>query len=348
MTVGKEFPPNILSHPVLPFPSLKQDQQPMRGVILDGDSLGPGDLDLSALLSTLPQWRQYPSTAPQQTAARIADADVVVSNKVVLDAAAIAQATQLKLICVAATGTNNVDVAAAHRREIRVTNVAGYGVASVAQHTLALMLSLATQIPRYGAAVARGDWSRSPFFCLLDYPIVELAGRTLGIVGYGAIGRAVAGLAGALGLQVIISARPGADTTPSSERLPFAEVLASADILSLHCPLTEATAQLINARTLAQMKPGAFLINTARGGLVDEPALAAALKRGHLAGAALDSLSIEPPPADHPLLAGDIPNLLITPHCAWGSRPARQRLVEELVKNIQAFKQGVPRNLVLP
>ncbi|TQV74256.1 D-2-hydroxyacid dehydrogenase [Exilibacterium tricleocarpae] len=319
----------------------------LRGVILDCDSLGPDDLDLTPLLGTLPSWQRYPVTAAAQVAGRISDADVVVTNKVVLDAALLVQAPRLKLVCVAATGTNNIDVAAAHRQGICVTNVAGYGVGSVAQHTLTLMLSLATQLPRYAAAVERGDWCRSPFFCLLDYPIVELADKALGIVGYGAIGQAVAKLARALGMRVLVSARPGAEV-PVPGRLPFAQVLADADVVSLHCPLTETTAQLINAETLAQMRPGAFLINTARGGLIDESALAAALKRRALAGAALDSISVEPPPADHPMLAGDIPNLLLTPHCAWGSQPARQRLVGELANNIEAFKQGTPRNLVLP
>ena len=319
----------------------------MRGVILDVDSLGPQDLDLAPLLATLPTWQCHALTSPAQTAARVADADIVITNKVVLDESLLAQAPGLRLICVAATGTNNIDVAAAHRRGIGVTNVAGYGVGSVAQHTLTLMLSLATQVPRYAAAVTRGDWSRSPFFCLLDYPIVELAGKTLGIVGYGAIGQAVASLARALDIEVLVSARPGT-TNPSPGRVPFAEVLARADILSLHCPLTATTAELINAATLSQMKPGAFLINTARGGLVDESALVAALRGGQLAGAALDSISVEPPPADHPLLATDIPNLLLTPHCAWGSQAARQRLVGELVKIIEAFKQGTARNPVLP
>lgn len=318
----------------------------MHGVILDCDSLKPDDLDLSLLLATLPQWKQYGATTPENTLERIADATVVVSNKVVLDRKILQQTPQLKLICVAATGTNNIDLAAAQQYGITVTNVSGYGVNSVAQHTLTLMLSLATRLPQYSQAVADGKWSESPFFCLLDYPIIELAGKSLGIVGYGAIGQAVARLANALNMKVLISARPGAETVKLDERLVFDDVLAQADILSLHCPLTEQTSQLINARRLAQMKPGAFLINTARGGLIDEAALAGALLSGHLAGAALDSISIEPPPHDHPLLTANIPNLLITPHCAWGSQPARQRLVNELAKNIEAFKRGELRNTV--
>lgn len=317
----------------------------MRGVILDSDTLAPTDLDLQSLYNSLDDWQTYTTTQPEQTLARIQNAEVVVTNKVVIDRQILEQAPGVKLICIAATGTNNVDLQAAADLKVTVTHVAGYGVSSVAQHTLALMLALATKLPQYHNACQSGRWSQSPFFCMLDHPIIELADKTLGIVGYGAIGQAVAKLAAAIGMKVIISARPDACVCPP-DRQPFTDVLSQADILSLHCPLTPATEQLMNPNTLKQLKPGSLLINTARGGLIDEAALVAALKSGQLGGAALDSISVEPPPADHPLLATDIPNLILTPHCAWGSQKARQTLVDEVALNIQAFKRGEARNQV--
>lgn len=328
----------------------------MRGVILDADTLGP-DIDMSPLLKRLPHWQQFASTAADQTRERIRSAQVLVTNKVIIDAALMQSAPELKLICVAATGTNNIDLEAAARLGIVVTNVPGYSGNAVTQHTLALILTLATRMTDYQQAVRQGDWSRSPHFCLQDFPITELAGKTLGIIGYGAIGKAVTVCARALGMRVLISQRPGqagsitdaqtgiADGQPG-DRTPFAEVLANADILSLHCPLTPTTQHLLNSQTLAQMKPGSWLINTARGGLIDEPALAHALRHGTLGAAALDCLSIEPPPPEHPLLASDIPNLLLTPHIAWASDQARQRLVQALGENIEAFLQGEIRNQV--
>lgn len=317
----------------------------MRGVILDSDTLAPADLDLKPLYNSLDNWQTYGTTQPDQTLARIENAEVVITNKVVINRQILQQAPAVKLICIAATGTNNVDLEAAADLGITVTNVAGYGVGSVAQHTLALMLALATKLPQYHNACQSGQWSQSPFFCMLDHPIIELPGKTLGIVGYGAIGQATATLAKAIGMNVIVSARPGSDNCPK-DRLPFADVLTQVDVLSLHCPLTPATEQLINSRTLHQLKPGALLINTARGGLIDEAALIEALTSKHLGGAALDSISVEPPPADHPLLTQDIPNLILTPHCAWGSQKARQTLVNEVALNIEAFKQGQARNIV--
>ncbi|MBB3169287.1 2-hydroxyacid dehydrogenase [Simiduia aestuariiviva] len=316
-----------------------------QGVILDADSLGPADLDLSGLLNSLPHWHCFDSTTPAQLSAHIADAEVVVTNKVVLNADTLRRHPQLKLICVAATGTNNVDLAAARAQGITVCNVVNYGPRSVAQHALMLMLNLATRAPDYSRSATNGRWSQSPFFCLLDHPIVELAGKTLGIVGYGVLGQQVAQLGSALGMNTMISARPGSDTVPAG-RHPFDDVLAQADVLSLHCPLTETNHQLINARRLARMKPSAFLINCARGGLIDELALAEALRQGRLAGAGLDVLSQEPPPADHPLLASDIPNLIITPHTAWASREARQNLIDILADNVRAYLAGQAINQV--
>lgn len=319
----------------------------MPGVFLDRNSLDHNDLDLSRLQATLPEWRFYGATAPAEIAARIADAEVVVSNKVVLDAAILAQAPRLKLIAVAATGTNNIDLEAATHHGISVCNIRAYATPSVVQHVFALLLSLTRSLDDYQQAVRRGRWQHSEQFCLLDYPIRELGGLTLGIVGYGELGRAVAEVAEkAFGMRILIAQHPGGETQPG--RLPLHELLPQVDVLSLHCPLTEATRGLVGEAELALMKPGALLLNTARGGLVDEPALAAALREGRLGGAGIDVLQTEPPTADSPLLAGDIPNLIVTPHIAWASREARQRLTDQLADNIRAFLAGTPQNLVTP
>ena len=317
----------------------------MPGVFLDRDSLDRHDLDLSLLQATLPEWRIYGTTAADETAARIANAEVVVSNKVLLDEAVLAQAPRLKLIAIAATGTNNVDLEAAARRGISVCNIRAYATPSVVQHVFALLLSLTRRLDDYQQAVRHGRWQQSDQFCLLDYPIRELGGLTLGIVGYGELGRAVAEVADkAFGMRILIAQRPGAPARPG--RIGLHELLPQVDVLSLHCPLTETTRRLIGAAELALMKPGALLINTARGGLVDEPALAAALRESRLGGAGIDVLETEPPTTESPLLSGDIPNLIVTPHIAWASREARQRLADQLAENIRAFFAGTPQNLV--
>lgn len=309
----------------------------MRGVFLDTLTMKPEELDTSALESTLDHWDFFETTAPAETAQRIADADVVLTNKVVLDRELIENAPKLKLICICATGTNNIDLRAAEEKGIAVKNVAGYTGSSLSQHTIALLLALATRWHQYSADVKRGRWSQSPVFCRLDYPVMELAGKKLGVIGYGDLGQKVAHLAEALGMEVLIAESFTGEK--KSGRIPLAELLSEADAISLHCPLTEQTDKLVDADFLAALKPGSFLINTARGGLVDEPALADALRSGHLGGAALDVLSQEPPPADHPLLADDIPNLVITPHNAWISRESRQRLLDGVVDNIREWKQ---------
>lgn len=318
----------------------------MQGVFLDTATLVPDELDLSALTHTSPDWSFHDTTAPEQVAERIAGAAVVVTNKVVLDRSAIEQADALRLVCVSATGTNNVDLEAARERGIPVCNVTGYATDSVAQHTLALMLGLATQWHRYDADVGGGAWSRSPVFTMMHYPVVELAGKTLGIVGYGTLGRAVGALAKALGMRVLIcrSLRPGA--AAQTGRVALETLLAESDVLSLHCPQTPETERLIDRDRLATMKPGALLINTARGGLVDPLALREALESGRLAGAALDVLEQEPPPADHPLLREKPGNLIITPHNAWVSVECRQRLLDGVIANIQAWEQGRLTNCV--
>lgn len=318
----------------------------MRGVFLDTQTMAPDDLDFSALTATLGEWQLHDATAPAQLAERLAGAEVVVSNKVVLDRDALAQAAELKLVCVSATGTNNVDTEAARQLGIPVCNVSGYAGPSVAQHTLALMLGLATRWHDYQQDVQRGDWSRSPMFCLMHRPVVELAGKHLVIVGSGALGQAVASLAQAFSMRVSFAASLAPGATMDSSRRPLQQLLPEADWVSLHCPLTDQTAKLVDARFLGLMPSHSFLINTARGGLVDEAALAAALRERRIAGAALDVLSQEPPPADHPLLAADIPNLLLTPHNAWISRECRQRLLDGVTANIRAWQGGRLSNCV--
>ncbi|AGA89174.1 lactate dehydrogenase-like oxidoreductase [Thioflavicoccus mobilis 8321] len=311
-----------------------------RGVVLDLATIDAGDISLANLAATCRTWTHHRATPADAVAERIAGAQVVVTNKVILDRARLAAARGLRLVCIAATGTNNVDLAAARELGIAVTNVAGYATPAVVQHVFAGILAHATRMAAYRASVAAGDWSRSGRFCLLDHPIHEIAGRRLGIVGYGELGRAVARIAEAFGMEVLIAQRPGGP--PEAGRLPLAELLPRVHVLSLHCPLAENTRGLIGATELAAMRPDALLINTARGGIVDEAALAEALRRGHIGGAVVDVLSVEPPPPDHPLLAPDIPNLTVTPHVAWASREARQRLIDGVAAKIAAFAAGEP------
>lgn len=315
----------------------------MLGVFLDRDSLDRGDLDFSMLDNLNADWQFFGQTLPEDLQSRIASASIIITNKVVLDAKAMAAAPHLKLICVAATGYNNVDIAAARERGIQVCNVRGYATPSVTQHVFALLLSLTTQLGKYRRAVMRGDWQESHHFCLLDYPIEELAGKTLGIIGYGELGKSVANVAKAIGMKVIISQRPGG--IPQAGRVDLDQLLQEADVVSLHCPLTPDTEGLIGRDQLRSMKSNALLINTARGGIVDEAALADALRDGYIAGAGVDVLS-EEPPRQNPLLEKDIPNLIVTPHIAWASRSSRQRLLNEIGLNIQAFLDNQPRNLV--
>ncbi len=315
------------------------------GVVLDLASLHPADLDLSGLKSCLPAWRFFDATAQEERIAHIGDAQVVVLNKVVLDEPILRALPRLRLICLTATGTNNVDLATASELGVVVSNVRAYATDSVAQHVMAMILAHHTRLLEYNAAVRRGDWSRSPQFCLLDYPVRELRGMTLGIVGYGELGHGVERLARAFGMEVLISQRPGGEPAPG--RMPLEELLQRADVVTLHVPLAPNTEHLIDARHLALMQPHALLVNAARGAVVDNRALADALRDGTIGGAAIDVLDREPPPADHPLLAGDIPNLILTPHTAWAGRQARQNVVEQTLANIEGFLQGHPRNQVL-
>ena len=316
----------------------------MRGVFLDLETIGPQDLDRRELEASLPEWRFFGRTRRDQVAARIAGAGVVVVNKVRLEGPTLRQASALELVCLAATGTDNVDLGTASELGLPVCNVRNYATQAVAQQTFGLIVALSNRLLDYHTAVRSGRWQRASQFCLLDFPLRELAGLTLGIVGYGDIGRAVAELARALGMRILLAERPG--KPPRADRVGLDSLLPRADVLTLHCPLTEQTRGLIGAAELARMKPDALLINTARGGLVDEGALADALRHQAIGGAGLDVLGEEPPTEHNPLLAPDLKNLIITPHNAWGSRAARQRLLNAIAGNIRCFLAGSPRNVV--
>ena len=314
----------------------------MLGVILDADSLGK-DVDLSPVTQLLDDWQVHPFTRPEQVAERIKHATVVLTNKIALDESSLSSAWALKFVSVMATGTNNIDFLATANRGIKVSNALAYGTPSVVQHTLALILNLSTSFHRYQASISRGDWQASNVFCLLDYPIREIAGKQLGIVGYGELGKAVGTVVAALGMKVVVSEHPGRE--PREGRTKFEEVLRTSDYISLHCPLNDATSRIINADTLALMKQDAFLINTARGGLVDPYDLVSCLQAGNIAGAAIDVLEQEPPTLDDPLLK-DIPNLIVTPHNAWAAIESRNRLIQQSRENIEGFLKGKPVRLV--
>jgi glycerate dehydrogenase len=318
---------------------------PLRIVFLDAMTFG--DLPLHAFTESW-QCEVHSITAAHEVLSRIDGFPIVVTNKVALDRAILnaPEARALRFIAEAATGTDNIDLAAARERGIAVANVPGYAAQSVAQFTIALILELATRAGSYMDIVRCGHWEESPIYTRLDFSTVELTGKKLGIVGYGNIGRRVAEIARGLGMEVLIAARPGTPGAPG--RIQLDELFAQADFISLHCPLTPATKGLIDARALGLMKSSTFLINTARGALVDEAALIAALRDKKLAGAALDVISREPPPADHPIIraAKELENLLVTPHCAWSAREARERLLTEVKENILAFTRGEERNRV--
>ncbi|MEZ5529519.1 MAG: D-2-hydroxyacid dehydrogenase [Porticoccaceae bacterium] len=317
----------------------------MKAVILDADTLGSGDVDLSRITDLPLQWAVYDRTDAGQVAERMAGAEVVLTNKAPIGAVELDGAPGLRYIGVLATGTNVVDLEEAAARGVVVSNVTGYGTGSVVQHTWALILALTTHLPDYNVAALDGRWAASHNFCLLDFPVTELAGKTLAIVGYGQLGKAVAGVGHAFGMQVKVAALPWRHGGGGG-RVPFDQLLREADVLTLHCPLTEETRGLIGRRQLAMMKSSALLINCARGGLVDEQALAEALEDGEIAGAGVDVLSEEPPVNGNPLLNPDLPNLIVTPHSAWVAKEARQRLIDQVADNLREFLAGNPVNVV--
>ena len=331
----------------------KHSQKKLKGVFLDAetfsaDLLNSDSIDTSLLNSTNVELICYDNTLPEEVVARITNADIVLTNKVVLNGEALQHAKALKYVGVMATGTNNVDTHYCQTHNITVQNVEGYGTDSVAQHTLMLLLNLATAFPQYHNDVEQGKWATSPHFCLTEHPIVELAGKHAVIVGHGELGKRVEALFIAMGMKVSIAARPGGflpEGLSSEERIdnkrdlrPSLEsLLPTADVVSLHCPLTDDNYHLFNEARLSLMKPTSFLINTARGGLVDEDALVAALKRGQIGGAAVDVISQEPPRPNHPLLMGAIPNLIVTPHTAWMANESRQRLFDIAMNHLIDF-----------
>ena len=316
----------------------------MQAVFLDKHSLDKNDLDFTRLLATSSDWKFYDSTSNEEVKARTENAEVIVSNKVVLDKSVISNAQKLKLICVAATGTNNVDIEYAKFKSIQVCNVRAYGTQSVVQHVFTLLLMLMRNIPQYQAAIKRGDWQKSNEFCLLDYPIEDLTGKTMGIIGYGELGKAVAKMADAFGMPVLIAEYNNNNKT---ECVSLEQLLKKVDVLSLHCPLTEQTKNLIGESELALMNPSSYLINMARGGIVDELALKDALIKGRLAGAAIDVLAEEPPQKSSPLFEVELPQLIITPHIAWASRTARQNLLNQVAENIEQYYSGTAKNIIV-
>ena len=316
----------------------------MRIVILDGYSANPGDLSWKEL-EQMGEVTVYDRTSPSETVQRAADADIVLTNKVVLDRDKIAQLPRLKYIGVLATGYNVVDIEAAHERGIIVTNVPAYSTESVAQMVFAHLLTVTNRTEHYAIQNRSGRWAANPDFCYWDFPQMELAGKTFGIVGLGNIGRRVAEIALAFGMKVKAMTSKSQDLLPAGiEKADLQTLLAAADVLSLHCPLTENTRHLINADTLRQMKPTAILINTGRGPLIDDQAVADALQEGRLGAFCADVLTTEPPSSDNPLLSQ--PNAFITPHIAWASTEARTRLIQVATDNVRAFISGKPRNVV--
>ena len=307
-------------------------------VFLDFATVGPG-IDTTRL-DELTSMTYHDFSRVGDLAERLEGKEIVVLNKASLGREAIAAAAKLRLIVVSATGCDNVDTAAARAAGIAVANVREYCSSALAQHVFALILGLTQQIGPYDVLVRSGAWSRSRSFALFDYPIRELSGRKLGIVGYGTLGQAVGRIGERLGMELLISQRPGDNGPPPEGRLPLATVIAEADVLTLHCPLTEATRHLLDAAAFRRMKRDAIVINTARGALIDQQALADALRTGQIGGAGIDVLPLEPPPADQPLLKRDIPNLILTPHIAWSAKEARQRAIDQVAENIEAWLAG--------
>lgn len=291
------------------------------------------------------EWREHGETDESQVVDRLRDATIAICNKVALRGNALSRLPQLKLIAVAATGTDNVDLDYCRAHHIAVYNTRGYAVNSLPEHALMLMLALRRNLVAYRDDVKAGRWHEAQKFCLLDHPIADLRGTTLGVVGFGTLGQAMAQLGRAIGMETIVAERKQA-TAIRDGRYSFADVLRLSDVLSLHCPLTEETKNLIGVEELSQMKRDALLINTARGGLIDDNALLEALKSGRLGGTGIDVLRVEPPREGNVLLDADLPNLIVTPHNAWASKQAMQTLADQLVDNLEAFVRGQPRNLV--
>lgn len=317
----------------------------MKIVILDAYAANPGDLSWDEF-AALGELTVYDRTAQEDAAARIGDAEVVFINKVRLTDEIFAACPNLKLVSILATGYNIVDLAAAKRRGITVCNVPGYSTRAVVQMTFALLLEICQQVGLHSGAVHTGRWQSCPDFCFWDRPLIELDGKTMGIVGYGAIGTAVGTVAQALGMKLLVTARHEKPVPEGARFVSLPELLAQSDVVSLHCPQTAENARMIDAGALAQMKDGAILLNTARGGLLDEQAVADALRSGKLLAAGMDVVSAEPIRADNPLLTA--PNCFLTPHIAWAPLETRRRLQAISAENLRAFLEGKPQNVVNP
>ena len=311
-------------------------------VVLDGHTLNPGDLNWDGL-SEMGKLTVYDRTSPEQVTERAMMAEIVFTNKTLLTAEAINTLPALKYIGVLATGYNVVNIAAARTRDIPVTNIPGYGTESVTQLTFALILELTLQPALHSASVHAGEWSDCPDFCYWKKPLIELDGLTLGVVGYGAIGQAIARLGRAFGMKILVHTRTVKETK-ETEFVDCQTVFTESDVVSLHCPLTDENQGFVNAKLLSQMKSTAYLINTARGPLINEKDLAKALNEEQIAGAATDVLSVEPPSKENPLLTAK--NLIITPHIGWATRAARERLMKIATDNLCAFLKGTPQNVV--
>jgi len=318
----------------------------MKCVLLDRASMDKDDLDFSVLENLVSELQSHDHVEDDELISAVGDADVIVTNKVVIDRRIVSACDKLKLICVAATGINNVDIQAAREFGIAVCNARAYATPSVVEHVFAMIMTLMRNLNNYQKASCDGRWSGSREFCYIDKPIIELSSKVLGIVGYGELGKAVARVAAAFGMEVIVAQRPG-DEQCAEGRVMLTDLLPQVDVLSLHCPLDSNTSNLIDIDAMKLMKPESILINTARGGVVNEQDLLRALQEKLIAGAGLDVLLNEPPDRDYPLLRQTGLNLVLTPHIAWASREARQRLVDEIYNNIQAFMAGNVRNSVL-
>ena len=315
----------------------------MKIVILDGHATNPGDISWQPI-AELGELAVYDQTPVEEISRRAAGAEVLITNKTPISRETLEKLPALRYIGTLATGYNVIDVDAARERGIPVCNVPSYCTRAVAQMTFALLLSLTNHVMLHSDSVRAGTWCRSKEFCYWELPLYELEHKTMGILGYGSIGRAVAEAAQAFGMRILVYSRTPKELPKGWEWVGFEELLRRSDVLSLHCPLTPQTEQIIDEKALARMKPGAFLLNTSRGGLLAEQAVADALNSGRLAGAGLDVLSTEPPKADNPLLTAK--NCLITPHIAWGAQDSRARLVATVAENIAAFERGEPQNVV--
>jgi glycerate dehydrogenase len=317
----------------------------MRAVFLDRSTID-GSIDLAPIESQVDNVTYFEHTTQDKIIYRAQFAEIIISNKVLLDSEILSQLPKLKLICVAATGTNNVDLEAAKRLGIAVCNVSSYSTTAVSQYVFALLLEAMQKTSLHIASTRQGDWQNSPIFCHLSTPINELAGRTLAIIGYGEIAQSVAKIANAFSMQVIVAERKGS-TQIRDGRVSFEQAMAAADIITLHCPQTPETENIINSQSLALTKKGVILINTARGGLINSRDLLSALKTKHIGYAILDVLEQEPPPKDHPLLNTNLNNLMITAHVAWGSLQAQHRLIIGIANNINSYLQGEQLNRIV-